>query len=112
MRRKNRRSSKTAKKQRLKQYVWILATILVSALLLEMVTKMMEDKVTPETIQASQHRQPSTPFRTPSQFQKRKENTAQMQKLQQLKSMADQLGITQGASKDDLKRMAESMGLK
>ncbi|MDX8408742.1 MAG: hypothetical protein R8J84_01675 [Mariprofundales bacterium] len=115
-RRRSRKRSGSRKQRQIKQYAWILVAMIAGAGALAMIEEWLEDDGQ-QAIQASrQHQssgsQRSSLFNSPSQRQKKGDNDEQMKKLEQLKMMADQMGITQGADKEQLKKMAERMGIK
>jgi len=89
-----------------------MLTIIAGAILISMAEEWFEDE-SPERIiysGAPHGQQRSAPFTSPSQG--RRNTLEKTKKLQQLKQMADKLGITTGMSKEDLKKAAKQLDVK
>jgi len=112
--RRRKKTSSSRKKILIKQYAWMLVAVVALSLVIVMIEEWLEkDEYQAITApQSTKHPQHLTPFNTPSQRQNEDNNEAQMKKLEQLKMMAEQMGITQGTDKEQLKKMAEQMGIK
>ncbi len=115
MKRTNRRKVKNNKQKQKQLYIIVSVGMLVAAVLLQVVMMQFRDDE-PGTFQASRHHR-SVSHQNGSLFgdshrQQGKSKDANMQDLEQLKMLADQLGVAQGGDKKQLMQMAEKMGIR